>query len=166
MRPLGTGATVAVIWAATFSANASLPDAGTNAFEERFALDGGSLTFKVCDIPNCGGPSVLDRLTNLSPNLAVDEREKPEAPKVKPKMTKAGNRLALVVGQSKFITIACVPTRFVFGNNPWDLRSAGGDLILLEGYEAGSGVLRAWCEDGSRISYPVEVTPAPKAESK
>jgi hypothetical protein len=71
--------------------------------------------------------------------------------------TPSGTTLRLVVGKTLRIRLPCVPKGFYAGNDPYDLHPLGGDMVELIGLQPGRSTLLGWCEDGSRVRYPLTI---------
>jgi hypothetical protein len=146
--------TFAALAGAAIAGGASVLDGG------RPAVGGAQVTF--CDASFCGDPAMNERYESESPNLAFHRKPAPAPPAEKPKPSPSGTELVIAVGEFLFVTLPCDPSKFAFGNLPYDITPLEGDLVVLEGLSKGRSTVIGWCSNGSRIRYPVRVIePAP-----
>ena len=71
----------------------------------------------------------------------------------------SGTELVLRVGESLLVRLPCQLSEIAVDNDPWSVHSLGGNVISLEAFEEGRATLLAWCEDGTRVTYPGRVLP-------
>jgi hypothetical protein len=81
------------------------------------------------------------------------------------KPTPSGAHVRVGVGTTLLLKAPCAISKIAVSVAPWDARVVSENLVELRGLAEGQGKLLAWCSNGSRLTYPIEVTRAEAPES-